>query len=202
LEFADVFNTGTHPQDQRHLSTYMRTPTGDHVVKSTYPVSLRDFHIVPEQCGLAVPRHTSLTEDQASVFQEYATVMASQTKRRREAFQIRDDKRRKQFYKSSGPKKGKNNNNRYNPYGHSAIDLCDSESNHSFSVNPFEEHPRASTSHHTPEPSLPNPAVSAQSVNYYNSEPDQSLIPDFDDALVNLVDETAQEILQPMETQE
>jgi hypothetical protein len=191
LEFANSFNTGTHPQDKRRLSTYISTPTGDHVVKSTEPVSLHDFHITLEQCGLASPHRNTLTEDQAFVFQEYATVMASQTKRRREAFQARDDKRRNQFHQSKKNLKG---NNRYNPY---VIDLCDSESNASFAINNFVDQPQASTSRPTPEPIGHLSEIQAHSVNYYNSEADP-LVPEFSDAL----DEGVQEALQPMELQE
>ena len=59
--FATVFNSGTHYNDKRRLSTFVFTPTGDQVVRSTNPVTLHDFAITAEQCGLINPRRESVT---------------------------------------------------------------------------------------------------------------------------------------------
>ena len=91
MEFATIFNNGKHPHDKRHLSTFISTSSGFSVTKSTHPVTLRDFHITAEQCGLAPPRNAAANA-QAYVFEEYATTMALQSKQRRDAFQEHDNK--------------------------------------------------------------------------------------------------------------
>ena len=81
MDFATIFNTGKHPHDQCYLSTFISTPEGFSVTKSTNPVTLQDFYITVEQCGLVPPRDAT-ADAQAYVFQEYATDMAMRTKRR------------------------------------------------------------------------------------------------------------------------
>lgn len=75
-DFVTAFNTGTHPQDSRRISSYILIRAGDQIIKPTNPVFLEDFHITPEQCGLATTRRNlnGLTEAQAMVFEEYATI--------------------------------------------------------------------------------------------------------------------------------
>jgi hypothetical protein len=170
-EFAELFNAGVFPNDKRRLSTFYSTPTGEHVVKSTNPVSLRDFHITPEQCGLVTPRSTTLTADQASVFEEYATVMASQSKRRRESYQTREDKRRTLFNKPDSKKRKKE---RFNPY---MVDFTDSDSHMSFPINSFDNAPHASTSQPTPEHVAHTTDVAVNSVAYYNADPEPTIAP-------------------------
>jgi hypothetical protein len=60
VDFAIAFNTGTSPHDKRRLSTYLNSSTGDHVVSSTTPVFLDDFHISPEECSFTPPRRNGL----------------------------------------------------------------------------------------------------------------------------------------------
>ncbi|KAF8806761.1 hypothetical protein BYT27DRAFT_7256767 [Phlegmacium glaucopus] len=60
---------------------------GDHVIKSDDPVFLEDFYITPEQCGLAPPHCNNLMEEQAFVFEDYATSQAFKNLKKHEHFQ-------------------------------------------------------------------------------------------------------------------
>ena len=95
LQFANVFNDGIRifPRDQRRFSTFLSDHAGDHVFRPGNPVTLKDFRITPEQCGLVQPpRFATLTEAQSIVFQEYATQKALDEVKKREAIKERQDK--------------------------------------------------------------------------------------------------------------
>ena len=137
MDFATIFNTGKHPHDKRYLSTFISTPEGFSVTKSMNPVTLRDFYITVEQCGLAPPRDAT-ADAQAYVFQEYTTNMAMRTKRWRDAFQERDNKRRDAYLghgnkrrfgsdTNSGPRRAKKQQ-----YDNAFIDLDDDRSEYTF----------------------------------------------------------------------
>ena len=99
LSFANMFNRDAHPRDSRRLSTYVSTTPGHfYVIKSVNPVFLHEFRITSDQCGVDVPR-PNLSEQQAAVFEEYATTMANQSAKRRKAIQERQDRRRDIFRK-------------------------------------------------------------------------------------------------------
>ena len=87
LQLANIFNDGIRafPRDQRRFSTFLSDHAGDHVFKPGNPVTLKDFRITPEQCGLVQPpRFATLTEAQSIVFQEYATQKALDEVKKRE----------------------------------------------------------------------------------------------------------------------
>jgi hypothetical protein len=98
-EFATVFNSGGYPLDKRRLSTFIAGTSGspDHIRKSTtsQAVSLHDFFITKEQCGLAPPTttNTGLSAAHALVMEDYATTQAYKNKRRREAYEERQSQR-------------------------------------------------------------------------------------------------------------
>jgi hypothetical protein len=80
-DFAKVFNEGTHPRDGRRLTTITFTQTGYQRTTSNNPVTLHDFVITPEQCGLAPIKQNSTVEAESYVFKEYAKRMALQDHR-------------------------------------------------------------------------------------------------------------------------
>ena len=105
LSFAQMFNRDAHPRDLRRLSTYIVNSSGQiHVIKSGNPVFIHEFRITSDQCGVDVPR-PALTDDQAAVFQEYATTMANQSAKRRKAIQERHEKHRDIFRKPAHSRK-------------------------------------------------------------------------------------------------
>lgn len=91
-DFVSIFNSGTHSHDKRMLSTFIPGVSGktDYVDKSPHPIHIQDFHITQEQCGLAPPRNTGLSEAQALIMEDYAMTQAYKNKRRHEQFQNRD----------------------------------------------------------------------------------------------------------------
>jgi hypothetical protein len=98
LHFALAFNTGKYPSDKRSISTvFIDSTLGDDIHPAENPVFLENFYITPEQCGLSSPRNTGVSEAQAYVFEEYATMHATRNKRKREAFQERENKRHSLF---------------------------------------------------------------------------------------------------------
>ena len=99
-DFVRVFNAGTFPQDTWHLSTIVLTPNGKHVIVSHHPITLIDFLITPEQCGMDPNQRHSPTDAQVSVYEEYTLTMATQSKHRRDVFQTQEDKHCSQFSKA------------------------------------------------------------------------------------------------------
>ena len=101
LDFANSFNTGVPGHDTRRLSTITYHNNQEQVTLSDHPVSLRDFVITMEQCGLSVSRSNGPTSAQSALITtEYAAVMAEQNARRRRAIQERQSKRQNQFNSS------------------------------------------------------------------------------------------------------
>lgn len=114
--FATIFNDGARyfTRDRRRLSTFISDDAGDHIIKSDIPVTLKDFRITPEQCGIVPPpRFATLTEGQTFVFQEYATRMATESVKKREAIQQRQEKRENPDGASSNKKRKRNQGPRY-----------------------------------------------------------------------------------------
>jgi hypothetical protein len=189
LEFANIFNTRGFAGDKQRFSTFFATPNSDHVVKSINPVSLQDFHITLEQCGLVQPRTTELTTDQTSVFQEYTTVMAAQNKQCREAFQACEDKQHTVFNKPESKKRKKEKRERQftkpitpTPY---PFNYNDSTMTRTLicpcSIDSFEGTSHASTSHTPSEPVAPSTNVAVNSAIYYDDL--DVTAPELEDAL-------------------
>ena len=91
-EFATIFNTGASHRDARWLFTFAFTPTRNQITRSSTPVFLDDFHITPEQCGLAPLCQNGITEAHAFILEDYATMQAYKNKRCRDTFQDRDNR--------------------------------------------------------------------------------------------------------------
>jgi len=101
IDFARSFNTGQYPNDNRTISTVITgLGTGDTIVPSITPVFLDHFHITPEQCGLGPPKRNGVSDAQALVFEDYAIRHAIRNKRKREAYNEREEKRRARFSKA------------------------------------------------------------------------------------------------------
>lgn len=143
IDFTAAFNTGTLPQDPRRLSTYLPSANGElHLTKSDHPVLLEDFHITPEQCGLAAPRRNGLTEAQSFIFEDYATSQAYKNRRRRDLYQAREEKRNALFGKYGS---SKNKKNRFDPITATIITGSDDDYDDPSSLNQFKP-PRAPSS--------------------------------------------------------
>ena len=90
-EFASIFNSGVISNDKRRISTFTRTESGPFLVtKSERPVTLRNFKIRPEQCGLVTQE---MTAAQNAVMTEMAISAAADNKRKQEAYEDREKKR-------------------------------------------------------------------------------------------------------------
>ena len=97
-DFTTAFNTGKYPHDKRMISTILTSSVReDEVIPSTCPVLLEHFYIIPEQCGLSGAKRNTMSDAQAYVFEEYATMQAMRNKRRKEAYRDREDKRHNAF---------------------------------------------------------------------------------------------------------
>ncbi|KAF8799605.1 hypothetical protein BYT27DRAFT_7263750 [Phlegmacium glaucopus] len=103
INFVTAFNTGTYPHAKHHISSFIPSSTGDHIIKSDDPVVLEDFYITPEQCGLAPPHCNNLTEEQAFVFEDYATSQAFKNQKKHEHFQQREDRHHNLFGRCCAP---------------------------------------------------------------------------------------------------
>jgi hypothetical protein len=91
-EFALIFNSGVSSNDKRRLSTFTRTESGPFLIaKSERPVTLRNFKIRPEQCGLGT---LEVSPAQTAVMTEMAISAAADKKRRREAYEEREKNRK------------------------------------------------------------------------------------------------------------
>ena len=163
LQFANIFNDGIRvfPRDQRQFSTFLSDHAGDHVFRPGNPVTLKDFRITPEQCGLVQPpRFATLTEAQSIVFQEYATQKALDEVKKHEAIKERQDKRDNVGGMQNYNKKRKRNNNQGQWYYEDPSliqDIGDDHSTHDYHSSP-----------HYPNPSIhsltPSPTVISQNL--------------------------------------
>jgi hypothetical protein len=89
--------------DFRRLSTYQPTGISTDIMieKSTQPVTLYDFKIHPEQCGYEiVGQQNSTAILHTTILEEFAANQAAQIRRRRLAYEKREEKRRTKFKKS------------------------------------------------------------------------------------------------------
>ena len=141
-EFATIFNTGASHRNTHQLSTFVSTPARNQITRSSTPVFLDDFHITPEQCGLAPLRSNSLTEAHAFILEDYATMQAYKNKRCREAFQDCDnrrlerDDRHRTLFERPGPAR-----RRQQRSGRLIVDTDDE-----FTLGILDDPPQASTS--------------------------------------------------------
>jgi hypothetical protein len=94
-------------QDYRRLSTFVLTADDTRIIKSTNPVTLNDFVITPEQCGIRPPRYIQPVDARTIVYEEYATNMAIRDKKRRDAIEARNLKKCAAFGKSIDEKSSK-----------------------------------------------------------------------------------------------
>ena len=102
-EFAEIFNGHKRLRDNRELST---VSAGGYVHRSQNPVTLRDFFITAEQCGIITSANRE-DEDSALVFERFAKERARAEKRRDEAIQKRKDKQKDNFEEPEKPNKRK-----------------------------------------------------------------------------------------------
>jgi hypothetical protein len=185
--FAKVFNEGTHPRDGRRLSTITFTQTGVQRTVSNNPVTLQDFVITPEQCGLSPIKRNLVDDAESYVFKEYATSMALQSRRRKEAIQLREAKRREPYSKSFGKRQKPHNNSHYDD---------DQTSNVYF--DSIDQSSHATTSRQVSEVPASQPEIPLHSVAFYTADQEPDPVPDFINAIINMPDDAIPEI--PQET--
>jgi hypothetical protein len=54
-EFVEVFNQYKQPKDKREFSIISVEQSEERILKSRFPVTLKDFFLTAEQCGLSAP---------------------------------------------------------------------------------------------------------------------------------------------------
>jgi transposase InsO family protein len=146
-EFAEIFNEYKRPNDKRELSTTGVERTKGTIRKSRHPVTLRDFFITAEQCGLGAPNKDKEAEESALVFERYAKDKAKSDKRRDEAIQKRKEKRRENF---SGPVKPNKRGRYFNNQEENEEDYDDEDPNSVLEI--FEDIPQLPVNQPTPGP--------------------------------------------------
>lgn len=104
-EFALAWNTGVHANDPQHISeVFLSTKHQDSVTStSSHPVHLSEFHITPEQCGLATTLaiDPSTSSAQADIKLEFASMFARQRQAQHHGFK---DQRKKRLWPfNTGP---------------------------------------------------------------------------------------------------
>jgi hypothetical protein len=109
-EFAEVFNQYRQPKDRREFSIVTVEQSEERVLKSRHPVTLKDFFITAEQCGLGTSSQENTDKAGALVFERFAKDKAKADQRRDEAIQQRKDRKRKGY---SAPDKQRPKRRRY-----------------------------------------------------------------------------------------
>jgi hypothetical protein len=109
-EFVEVFNQYKQPKDKREFSIISVEQSEERILKSRFPVTLKDFFLTAEQCGLSAPTEEEGDRASALVFERFAKDKAKADKRRDEAIQKRKDRKRKDF---SAPNKQRPKKRRY-----------------------------------------------------------------------------------------
>jgi hypothetical protein len=91
--FALLFNNGVRHNDKRRMTIFTEVESGPFLITMPdRPVTLRDFKIRPEHCGLVDPRSQETPATQAALM-ELAFSAAADKKRKREAFEEREGRR-------------------------------------------------------------------------------------------------------------
>ena len=99
-DFVTAFDSGVQAQNSPQLSIYIAgTSTTNYITKSINPVYLHDFHITPDQCGLATTQQNGISQTHALILEDYAVTQAYKNKKKREHFESREQKRNAIFEK-------------------------------------------------------------------------------------------------------
>lgn len=97
-DFRMAWNNGAHPNDPCCISTFIpgNEDQPNKCIPATDPITLKDFFIIPEQCGL-IKQQNKCEEACAIIFKDYATNQAMRKMKIQRHYDQRESKQQKKF---------------------------------------------------------------------------------------------------------